>query len=135
MNNKAMWLPFKFRCATHNTKSTIFLDAPVLILTSIRICCTFYLYLPTSKSHLTQYLSKIPDCLSPMMYVMRLCHASVSRRHWIAWKFSLPSFHLQIAIWQQALLQLDFCDKEFYLKELVIHYRISWGKVCCPITI
>ncbi len=27
-----------------------------------RMCCTFYLYLPISKSHRTQYLSKVPDC-------------------------------------------------------------------------
>ncbi len=26
-----------------------------------RMCCTFYLYLPMSKSHLTQYLGKAPD--------------------------------------------------------------------------
>ena len=31
-----------------------------------RMCCSFYLYLPMGKSHLTQYLSKVPDCVSPM---------------------------------------------------------------------
>ncbi len=55
--------------------------------------------------------------------------------HWNAWKFPLPSFHLRIATWQQALLQLDFYEEEFYFKGLVIHTRIRWSKMCCPITI
>ncbi len=35
--------------------------------TNGRMCCTFYLHLPMSKSHLSQYLGKVPDCVNPMV--------------------------------------------------------------------
>ena len=44
------------------------------------MCCTFYSYLPMSKSHLTRYLSKATVCVSLMAYAIRLCHASVNMR-------------------------------------------------------
>ncbi len=30
----------------------------------------FLFHLPMSKSHLTQYLSTVPDCVSPMVYLL-----------------------------------------------------------------
>ena len=33
------------------------------------------------KSNLTQYLSEFTDQVSAMVYVIRLCHALVNRRH------------------------------------------------------
>ena len=33
-----------------------------------------------SKSNLTQYLSEVTTCVSPRVYVIRVCHASVNRR-------------------------------------------------------
>ncbi len=47
-------------------KSTASGDQKIAILQ--RMCCTFYLYLSMSKSHLTQYLSKVMDCVSPMVF-------------------------------------------------------------------
>ena len=34
-----------------------------------------------SKSNPTEYLSEVRVCVSPMVYVIRLCHASLNRRH------------------------------------------------------
>ena len=49
--------------------------------------------------------------------------------HRNAWKLIPPALQLQIAMCQQALLQLDFCDKDFYFKGFLIHNRIRWSKV------
>ena len=40
-------------------------SVPVRYHQEERMCCTFHLYLPMTKSHLTQYLSKVTDCVSP----------------------------------------------------------------------
>ncbi len=42
--------------------------------------CTFYSYLPMSKSHLTRYLGEFMVCVSLVVYVIRLCHAPVNMR-------------------------------------------------------
>ena len=39
---------------------------------TLRMCCTFYLYLPISKSNLTQYLSEVTVYVGPMVYVINL---------------------------------------------------------------
>ncbi len=45
-----------------------------------RMCCSFYLYLPMSKSHLTQYLSKVTDCVSPYISLLNLQHILLNVR-------------------------------------------------------
>ncbi len=34
-----------------------------------------------SKSNVTQYLSEVTACVRPVVYVIRVCHASVNGRH------------------------------------------------------
>ncbi len=66
-------------------------------------------------------------CGGPKVHVVREYHASVSRIDLNVtqisckktWKLSPPTPQLQIAIWQQALLQLDFCDKDFYFGSIL----------------
>ena len=41
-----------------------------------RICFTFYSELPMGKSYLTHYLSEAMVRVGPVVYVVRLCHAS-----------------------------------------------------------
>ncbi len=78
------------------------------------------------RLHLS-YMGPILISLLNAIHIFQFCTSHMSNG-------CLPLFlvmilRLQIATWLQALLQLDFGDKGFYFKGLVIHIRNRWSKV------